>query len=100
MEFRNYEINGEKINFQDINKIAKSANDVYETQCVTAVLFDKPINFSKNKLENYSIDFWYFLLYNLVRNNISGGNQYDENYYRRKRHGQNQDSYRDDKFGS
>ena len=53
MNFRNYEINGEKINFQDINRIAKSANDVYETQCITAMLFDKPINFSKEKLENY-----------------------------------------------
>lgn len=78
MEFRKYEINGEKINFQDINEIAKSANDVYESQCVTAVLFDKPINFSKNKLENYSIDFWHM---GSLENKDLKRNQNNECYY-------------------
>jgi hypothetical protein len=59
MNFRNYEINGEKISFQDINRIAKSANGVYENKCITAILFEKPIIFSKENAENYGIDFWH-----------------------------------------
>lgn len=59
MEFKQYEIKGETINLQDINKIAKSSNNVFETNCITATLFDKPINFSKNTIENYSMDFWH-----------------------------------------
>ena len=32
MNFRNYEVDGEKINVKDINRIAQSANNVYETK--------------------------------------------------------------------
>ena len=59
MEFKKYEIKGETINLQDINEIAKSSNNVFEKNCITATLFDKPINFSKNVIENYSMDFWH-----------------------------------------
>ena len=78
MNFKNYEINGEKINFQDINRIAKSANDVYETQCITAILFDKHINFSKEKLEDYGIDFWHM---GSLENKDLKRNSKFENYY-------------------
>lgn len=78
MKFRNYEINGDKINIKDINEIAKSSNDVYEKQCVTTVLFDKPINFSKEKLENYSIDFWHM---GSLENKDLKRNSKIENYY-------------------
>lgn len=78
MNFRNYEINGEKITFQDINRIAKSSNDVYESECITAVLFGKPINFSKEKLENYGIDFWHM---GSLENKDSKRNQKMDNYY-------------------
>lgn len=59
MEFKKYEIEGENINLKDITNIAKSSNEIYEDRCVNATLFDKPIYFSKNKLENYSMDFWH-----------------------------------------
>lgn len=58
MEFKKYEINGETLSLQDINEIAKSSNAVFENDCMTATLFDKPIIFSKNIVENYSMDFW------------------------------------------
>lgn len=59
MELKNFEIKGEKFNLQDINKVAKTSNQIYKEQCITATLFDKIINFSKKEIENYSIDFWH-----------------------------------------
>lgn len=59
MELKNFEIIGERISFQDIDKIAKLSNKTYEENCITATLFDKPIYFSNEQLQNYSIDFWH-----------------------------------------
>lgn len=59
MELKNYEILGERVNLQDISKIAKESNQLYEENCITAKLFDKPIYFSNEKLQDYSIDFWH-----------------------------------------
>lgn len=59
MKFKNYEIKGEAINLQDINEIAKLSNNIFKNNCITAILFDKPIYFSKNIIENYSMDFWH-----------------------------------------
>lgn len=59
MELKNYQIENEKVGLQDINKIAEESNQVFQKKCVPAVLFDKPIHFSKNIIENYSMDFWH-----------------------------------------
>ena len=37
----------------------KNRGYLYEDRCVNATLFDKPIYFSKNKIENCSMDFWH-----------------------------------------
>ena len=49
MKLKNYEIENEKVSLQDINRIAKESNQIYEENCVASVLFDKKINFSKKK---------------------------------------------------
>lgn len=59
MELQKFEINKEKIDLQDINTFAKTANQTYTNNCITSKLFNKPIYFSKNIIENYSIDFWH-----------------------------------------
>ena len=59
MELKNYEINGEKIDIKDISKISNSANSIFEKECVTAILFEKPIIFSDYTVENYNMDFWH-----------------------------------------
>lgn len=59
MELKNYEINGEKIDIKDISKISNSANTIFEKECITAILFEKPIIFSDYTVENYSMDFWH-----------------------------------------
>lgn len=59
MAFQNYEIEGERINLPDITKVAKITNQIYEDKCTTAILFNKPITFSKCKVEEFSIDYWH-----------------------------------------
>ena len=78
MGFKKYEIKGETINLQDINEIVKSSNKVYEDNCITAVLFDKPISFSKNFIENYSMDFWHM---GSLENKDLKKNYNNEHYY-------------------
>jgi hypothetical protein len=59
MELQKFKINKEKIDLQDINTFAKTANKVYISNCIVSKLFDKAIYFSKDTIEDYSIDFWH-----------------------------------------
>lgn len=51
MELQKFETNKEKIDLQDINTFAKTANNVYTNNCIISKLFDKPIYFSKDTIK-------------------------------------------------
>lgn len=78
MKLKNYAILGERVNLQDISEISKESNQIYEENCITAKLFDKPIYFSTEKLQNYSIDFWHMA--SLENKDLKRRNN-AENYY-------------------
>ncbi len=59
MEPIDYIIEGERIAIEDINNIAEISNQVYEEKCCNIKLYDKPIYFSKECIEKYSMDFWH-----------------------------------------
>lgn len=78
MELKNYEIMGERVNLKDITECAKECNQIYEDNCITAKLFDKPIYFSADKIQDYSIDFWHMA--SLENKDLKRRNTAD-NYY-------------------
>lgn len=78
MDLKNYKINGERIDLQNINKIAEATNQLYEEKCINITLFNKTIHFSKNTIENYSIDFWHM---GSLENKDEKRNSNYSNYY-------------------
>ncbi len=54
-----YLIKSDSITFQDINEISKLGYELFETNCKTAKLYGKPINFSNNQVDKYNMDFWH-----------------------------------------
>lgn len=78
MELKKFKTNKEKIDLQDINTFAKTANIEYTNNCSISKLFDKQIYFSKDTIENYSIDFWHMA--SLENKDLKRRNSLD-NYY-------------------
>jgi len=78
MNLKNYEIQGERVSLKDINEIAMNTNKIYEEKCTTVKLFGKPIYFSTEKIENFSMDFWHMA--SLENKDLKRRNNAD-NYY-------------------
>lgn len=78
MELKKFETNKAKIDLEDINEFAIIANYTYLNNCTTAKLFDKPIYFSKEQIQNFSIDFWHMV--SLENKDYKRNNSFD-NFY-------------------